>query len=149
MEAFEQLRKDHLQARMLLVNLGRAYQTALDRAQGLFETVRRHLEIHSQLEQRLLYPALAHLAPGEVTLARQDHVQMEQLLVQMRDRSLSDPEFSSWVWDLAETVEHHIESDESGILQIARDRLPKAVLKELEEEMASLRRTLTRLALTD
>jgi hemerythrin-like domain-containing protein len=146
MEAFEQLKRDHLEARLRLVNLGRTYQTALDRAQGLFECVRRHLEIHSQLEQKLLYPALAPVAPEEVDRARREHGELDQLLTHMQNHSMTDPEFSSWVWDLADSVEQHIESEEVGLFAIARERLSPAVLRELDLEMTQLRRALTRTA---
>lgn len=147
MEAFEQLRNDHLQARMLLVNLGRACQTALDRAQGLFATIRRELEIHAQLEQRLLYPALKAVAPARVEQALEDHRLIDHLLAQMQERPLQDPEFSSWVWDLAENVEHHIELQENELYAVAQDRLSAPVLEELEQEMRDLRIALTRAAL--
>lgn len=147
MEAFEQLRRDHLQARMLLVNLGRACQTALDRAQGLFATIRRELEIHAQLEQKLLYPALKPVAPVRVEQALEDHRTIDQLLAQMQEHSLQDPEFSNWVWDLAENVEHHIELEENELFSVAQDRLSGPVLEELEQEMRNLRVALTRTAL--
>jgi hemerythrin-like domain-containing protein len=147
MEAFEQLRSDHVQARMLLVNLGRACQTALDRAQGLFATIRRELEIHAQLEQKLLYPALRSIVPARVDQAEEDHRLIEQLLAQMQEHSLQDPEFGSWVWDLAENVEHHIELQENGLFAVAQDRLSAPVLEELEQEMRNLRGALTRAAL--
>jgi hypothetical protein len=148
MEAFEQLRRDHLQARMLLINLGRACQTALDRAQGLFATIRRELEIHAQLEQKLLYPALRSVAPARVERALEDHRLIDHLLAQMQDRPLQDPEFSSWVWDLAENVEHHIELQENDLFAVAQDRLSAPVLEELEQEMRNLRAALTRAALS-
>lgn len=148
MDAFEELRRDHLQARMLLVNLGRACQTALDRAQGLFATVRRELSIHRQLEQKLLFPALSSLAPDRVDQAVLDHQMIERLLAQMKDQSLQAPEFSSWVWDLAENVEHHIETQESGLFKVAQARLSSAVLEELDKEMRDLRKVLTRAALS-
>jgi len=147
MEAFEQLRRDHLQARTLLVNLGRACQTALDRAQGLFATIRRELEIHAQLEQKLLYPALRPVAPVPVEQALEDHRTIGHLLAQMQAHSLQDPEFSTWVWDLAENVEHHIELEENELFSIARDRLSAPVLEELEQEMRNLRAALTRAAM--
>jgi hypothetical protein len=147
MEAFEQLRSDHLQVRMLLVNLGRACQTAHDRAQGLFATIRRELEIHGQLEQKLLYPALKSVAPARVEQALEDHRTIGYLLAQMQEHPLQEPEFSSWVWDLAENVEHHIELQENELFSIAQVRLSAPVLEELEREMRNLRAALTRAAL--
>lgn len=129
---------------MLLVNLGRACQTATDRAQGLFATLRRQLDIHWQLEQRLLYPAIASLAPDRLEQALQDQRDMDRLLEQMKERSLQTPEFASWVWDLADSVEHHIELQEGGLFTVARERLSSAVLGELDQEMKDLRQALTR-----
>jgi hemerythrin-like domain-containing protein len=132
---------------MLLVNLGRACQTALDRAQGLFATIRRELDIHAQLEQKLLYPALKPVARVRVEQALEDHRTIGSLLAQMQAHSLQDPEFSTWVWDLAENVEHHIELEENELFSIAQDRLSAPVLEELEQEMRNLRAALTRAAL--
>jgi hypothetical protein len=147
MEAFEQLRSDHVQARMLLVHLGRACQTALDRAQGLFATILREMEIHAQLERKLLYPALKLVSPDRVEQALEDHRTIDRLLARMRERPMETPEFSGWVWDLAENLEHHIEVQERELFAVAQARLSAPVLEELEQEMRNLRVALTRTAL--
>jgi hypothetical protein len=147
MEAFEQLRSDHVQARMLLVHLGRACQSALDRAQGLFATIRREMEIHAQLERKLLYPALKVVAPERVEQALEGHGSIDVLLLRMREHPMQTPEFNRWVWDLAENVEHHIEVQEKELFAVAQARLSAPVLEELEREMRGLRVALTRTAL--
>jgi hemerythrin superfamily protein len=117
----------------------------------LFNEIRRELQIHSQMEQEIFYPALRTTSSARAVElmdeAEQEHQAMEQLLEELTTVNGSDPkQFDAKMAQLIDMVNEHIEKEEEEIFDEARKNLPEYRLEELGLEMEARRKILQTLA---
>jgi hemerythrin superfamily protein len=106
---------------------------------GLADTVCLALEIHSQLEEEIFYPALRAVAETEmVQKSVPEHNQMRQLIMQLRNLEPSDPKYDETFFQLMNVVMHHV-ADEETLLLPAAERVLAERLGELGAEMTKRR----------
>ena len=116
----------------------------------LFQDIENGLNTHTEMEERVLYPALRPYAPEKVDVAIDEHSQVQDLLLELLESDLNEDAFESRFNRLVEDVRHHVEEEESpngllALLQqhfsaeqlsaIARDLL--IVKNEIEEDLAA------------
>lgn len=96
------------------------------------------LEIHTQLEEEILYPALARVDPDDDVLkkSKPEHDAIRQTMEQLRGMGPDNAAYDSLFMQLMRTVIHHV-ADEETVL------LPRAE-RALEAELASLGAAMTR-----
>jgi hemerythrin superfamily protein len=116
----------------------------------LFEEIEAGLNTHSEMEERVLYPALRQFAPEKVDIAIDEHSQVRELLLELLESDLNEDAFESRFNRLIEDVRHHVEEEESpnGLLALAQQHLNSAQLSvmardllivknEIEEDLAA------------
>jgi len=116
----------------------------------IFNEIRRELLIHSQMEQEILYPALAGTAssraPELVSTAVREHQAMDKLLQELTNMGATDKAFDMKMAVLMEHVMQHVEMEEEEIFDEVRKNLPEFRLEELGLEMEERRKVLLTLA---
>ncbi|MEJ2768024.1 hemerythrin domain-containing protein [Mycetohabitans sp. B46] len=96
------------------------------------------LEIHTQLEEEILYPALARVDPDDDVLkkSKPEHDAIRQTIERLRGMGPENAAYDSLFMQLMRTVIHHV-ADEEAVL------LPR-VERMLEAELTSLGAAMTR-----
>ena len=145
MDAFKLLTQDHDELRRLFEELevSRRFTRARHR---LFDTLREDLDLHTQAEKEVLYPALTASASPELQrLARaavEEHRAVEDLLEELADLGPEDEDFEAKLAVLRENVLHHVDAEEREMFVEARKELEKARLEQLGRELAERKEAL-------
>lgn len=147
MDALSLLKQDHDTIKDLFAKFESSPRTAYDKKTALFEQIRMELTLHSRAEEELFYPALKAF-DGEgrklVTLALQEHKQIDDLLTQISRLSGSDERFDDKVLALIEDADQHISEEEGKIFQFAKENCPPEQLEQLATEIQERKRALQR-----
>ena len=116
----------------------------------LFNDIRKEIQLHSQMEIEIFYPALSGTssttAVDLVATAIQEHEAIENSLQELDNMAPADRAFDTKMTALMDAVTGHIEKEEEEIFEEARKTLPEFRLEELGLEMEDRRKILTQLA---
>lgn len=75
------------------------------------------LEVHAQVEEEILYPALREVGPSDFLLgAADEHERMRQLAARLRQLRAGDPAEAEVVMALMREVMHHMAEEETRFL---------------------------------
>jgi hypothetical protein len=122
-----QIRADHRHA----MAIHRRYRADLPaaRKRALVDTVCLALEVHAQLEEELLYPALREHLPGHPVLERSvpEHQEMRRLIATLRLITPADVDFDPTFHALMRHVIHHVADEETELLPAAERVMPEAL----------------------
>lgn len=147
MNAISMLRKDHRKVEKLF----REFETAGDRAfhqrQEIARRVCTELEIHSQLEEQLFYPAIQTTADPKgqdlVRTAINEHHVVQAIIDELNVMSSEAENYGPTFEMLSEHVKHHIREEERELLPGVRQQLGQDKLEYLGDQMLKRRRELT------
>jgi len=103
------------------------------------------LEVHTQLEEEIFYPALRRVLSGDDVLDKSepDHEQMKRLMTQIEQQSPEDATYDDNFLALMRIVMHHVADEETRLLPAA-ERLLTGELAQLGAEMTRRRAQLMR-----
>ena len=136
MDPFELLKADHRKVEQLF--------TELESATGkkkltVFEQIKMELELHTHIEEKVLYPALEE--PEEThdlaLEAYEEHAVVKDLLKQLGKAKTADDEWEAQAKVLQENVEHHVQEEENELFEKAESALEEEELEQLGERMAA------------
>jgi hemerythrin superfamily protein len=122
------------------------YQTATPRKQDdIAQTVIQELEIHADLEERLIYPAIrAGIDDDELmNEANEEHHLVHMLIGELKKLKSSDETFQAKFAVLGELVKHHVKEEEGEMFPRAQkakidwDELQTKVMARKEQIMAT------------
>jgi hemerythrin superfamily protein len=142
-DAIEMLKMDHQKVRRLF----QQYATASDQQdkQEIAEQVFIELEVHTQLEETVFYPAFAELTDEEgqelVAESLEEHQAVKELIEELRGLTPDDEEFEAKFNALRENVEHHVEEEEGAMFPKAEVELAEQAT-DLMEEMQDMKQQL-------
>jgi hypothetical protein len=106
---------------------------------GLADQVCLALEIHTQLEEEIFYPALRVVADSEMLRkSTPEHDEMRGLISRLRNMPVADPSFDDTFFTLMRHVMHHVADEETQLLPVAERLLPDQ-LGELGAQMTRRR----------
>jgi hemerythrin superfamily protein len=110
---------------------------------GLADNVCLALEIHTQLEEEIFYPAMREVADSEyVRKSSPEHDEIRGLISRLRNMPVSDAAFDDTFFELMRHVMHHV-ADEETMLLPAAERLIPDQLQDLGARMTKRRLQLT------
>ena len=117
----DMLRKDHKKVKGLFEEFKQAENAAAK--QRIVETVLMELEVHSKLEEELIYPAIRAEINDEDLMdeALEEHHVVHGLLGELKKMKPSDDRYDAKFTVLAENVRHHIKEEESEMFSKAED----------------------------
>ncbi len=102
---------------------------------GLADNVCLAIEIHTQLEEEIFYPALRVVADNEMLRkSTPEHDEMRGLISRLRNMPVGDPVYDDTFFELLRHVMHHV-ADEETLLLPAAERLLPDQLQELGARM--------------
>ena len=140
MDAFSLLKADHQKVAGLFEQLESA---SGQRKLRVFEQIKTELELHTQIEEKVFYPALEE--PEEthdLTLeAYEEHNVVKKLLQELGRARTANEEWEAKAKVLQENVEHHVEEEENELFPKAEAALGDEEIERLGErlEMAKMR----------
>lgn len=106
----------------------------------LFEQMAAVLTAHSRAEEAEVYPAIEKAGDSDdVTHARQEHAEADDLLATLKTLDPDSTEFGEKLTKLIDAVSHHIEEEESSALPALREAVGTDRLAELAEAFAARR----------
>jgi iron-sulfur cluster repair protein YtfE (RIC family) len=114
----------------------------------LFEQIKTELEIHTEIEETVLYPALREYEELKeyVLEAVEEHRQVKTLLQEIERLTDGSEKFDAKLKVMKENIEHHVEEEENELFPQAQQVLSQDELAELTQDMESTRRSLSKAA---
>jgi len=139
------LKQDHRTVKELFNEYGKLEPGDRDGRERLFRQINEELTIHSEIEERLFYPAVREIPTDEahdlVSEAVEEHRIVKTLLEELSDLQPGSPPFEAKMKVLRETVLHHAEEEEKEMFVQAK-QLPKEELETLLIELEALKNDL-------
>ncbi|MEO6111771.1 MAG: hemerythrin domain-containing protein [Nitrospiraceae bacterium] len=117
----DMLRKDHNKVKGLFEEFEQADDATTK--QRIVETALTELEVHSKLEEELIYPAIRSEIDDDDLMdeALEEHHVVHGLLGELKKMKPSDERYDAKFTVLAENVRHHIKEEESEMFPKAED----------------------------
>lgn len=140
--ATQLVRRDHTQ----VLDTFHRYRASASPAvrQALAQSICLALEVHTRLEEELLYPAVREASDSDfLRRAVPEHEEFRRLIAQLRRMSPSDPDYDATFLALMRDVMHHMADEETDFLPQA-ERVLRGRLGELGAQM--MRRRLALMA---
>ena len=115
------LREDHKKVKVLFEEFEHAEDAKAK--QRIVETAVAELEVHSKLEEELIYPEIrAEIADDDLMdEALEEHHVVHGLIGELKKMKPSDERYDAKFTVLAESVRHHIKEEESEMFPKAED----------------------------
>jgi iron-sulfur cluster repair protein YtfE (RIC family) len=137
MNALDLLTEDHQRVKQLFEQAQQIRDN--EQKKELFDKIDMELAIHAEIEETIFYPALEeHNELKEmVREARQEHEEVEQLLLEIEDLATEETDFTSQLTELEETVEHHVAEEEGEMFPKVREIFDNDTLEQLGKDLES------------
>ena len=137
MNVLDLLTQDHQKVRQLFEQVQQIRDN--DEKKELFDQIDTELAVHAEIEETIFYPALEEHdeLKDMVRESREEHEQVEQLLLEIEDLATEDTDFTSQLAQLEKTVEHHVAEEEEEMFPKVREIFDKAALERLGKELES------------
>ena len=137
MNALDLLTDDHQKVKQLFQQAQQIQDN--QQKKEMFDKIDMELAIHADIEETIFYPSLEeHESLKEmVREARQEHEDVEQLLLEIEDLATEDTDFSSQLAELEETVEHHVAEEEGEMFPKIREIFDEGTLEQLGKKLES------------
>lgn len=143
MNAIELLKADHEKVRGLFEQLTNTTSRAEKTRMQLLEKIRLELDVHTQIEEEIFYPAFREAAENSedkemIFEALEEHrAAGELVLPDLMETEVASDQFGGRAKVLKDLVEHHAEEEEKEMFKRARELFDRAQLAELGERMAA------------
>jgi len=147
MNAIELLTQDHKLVKKLLEELSTTTERAVKKRGELLLRIEQELQIHTALEEQILYPAIKQAGGREEEKlyyeAKEEHRTVDSLVLPDLLHTATDTvEFAGRVKVMKELLEHHIEEEESELFPTAKKLLGKDALESMGQAMLAQKKLL-------
>ena len=147
MNAIELLMQDHKLVKKLLEELSTTTERAVKKRAELLQRIEHELQVHTALEEDILYPAIKQAGGKEEAKmyyeAKEEHRTVDSLVLPDLLHTETDTvAFAGRVKVMKELLEHHIEEEESELFPTAKKLLGKDVLEQLGQAMQAQKKML-------
>ena len=133
------LEQDHREAEDLFAKIKETNGAA--RA-GLVTKLAGALKLHMQVEEKIVYPAIAKQVDGGddmVDEATTEHEGARKALADVEKLSPNEPGFDGALEMLEAGISHHVEEEEEEVFPKFRESVSSAELNELGDEVAAVK----------
>jgi DUF438 domain-containing protein len=144
-KATTMLKEDHDRVRELFKKYEKLGDRASAEKQHIASEVSRELTIHSELEEKIFYPACLKGKKDAEKMVREsieEHRIVKTLIGEIGRLSPSDEQFEAKFTVLRENVEHHADEEEDDLFPEAEDLLSDEGLRRLGAQMKDLKEEL-------
>lgn len=145
MDAFKLLEEHHREIEKIFKELEPTTERAVKTREEQFRKLQRELDIHTVIEETILYPVLKKKRETrDITFEGfEEHDVAKRLLEEMAMMEVTSEVWTAKLKVLQESVEHHIEEEEQEMFKDAREALSKAEIEELGAQMEAKKRELS------
>ena len=135
MNPFTLLKEDHKKVKALFKEFEETGDRAFKKKEEISQKVFTELEIHTTIEEEILYPSIERAAKEKdteelVKEAFAEHAVVKDLIDEMKEIGCEDENFAAKFKVMQENVEHHIEEEEGELFPKA-----KKILGDQSEEI--------------
>lgn len=142
-DALDFIQLQHDAVKQLFKDFENAPESA---AWAIADDITSNLNVHTTLEEVILYPNLKELGDDEVSALIDDgikeHGAVKDLIAKVKAIPADDPVFEELVMLIRENVEHHVQEEEDELFPKVRALRDEDWLHSLGNELASLDRRL-------
>ncbi|MBT8217472.1 MAG: hemerythrin domain-containing protein [Acidimicrobiia bacterium] len=136
MDAIEVLKSDHDKARELFLEFRAASSDGdTEKMADVTERIFRELELHTEIEERVFYPAVKEAGGSELAdqtdESNEEHHVVDVLMGEVRALDPSDDAYAAKMKVLIENVEHHASEEEKEMFPKVRNLFSDEKLSEL------------------
>ena len=133
MDAFTLLKTDHKTVAGIMDKIEETTERAVKGREELFTQLKTELDIHAEIEEKILYPVLEKAEEThDISLeAYEEHRIVKQLLSELEAEPKDAEEWTAKFTVLKENVEHHVEEEEGEMFKKARRVLSQEEIDEL------------------
>lgn len=137
MNVYDLLKEDHKKVAAIFEKLEPTTERALKTREELFNKLNSELEVHTAVEEKILYPVLKKAAETrDITFeAFEEHHVIKELLEELSTTPKDTEEWTAKLAVLKENVEHHVEEEEGEMFKKARKILTDKEADELGAQM--------------
>ena len=133
MNPFTLLKADHKKVAGIMEKIDSTTERGVKTREELFAQLKSELEVHTRIEETILYPALKEIdKTRDITFESfEEHRLVKQLLAELDKLGKDEETWTAKFTVLKESVEHHVEEEET-------DMFPKATKALSREEVETL-----------
>lgn len=147
MNALELLTEDHDKVRDLLNQLVNTTERAEKKRPELLAKVEKELQVHTQIEEEIFYPAFKKASGKENDKmyheAQEEHRAVESLVLpDLKKTDPSSAQFAGRAKVLKELIEHHAAEEEEEMFTQAKKTMSKQELETLGKQMQERKKEL-------
>ncbi|MFN7927965.1 MAG: hemerythrin domain-containing protein [Blastocatellia bacterium] len=146
MDALNQLIQDHRKVAELFEQFEATENE--QECQRIFQQIHQELEVHTQLEETALYPALQQYEElKDITLeAIEEHRQVKTLLREVSNLTKGSEKMQAKVKVMQENIEHHVKEEEKEMFPLIRQAIPSEDLLRIGQDLQQKRTELQKTA---
>ena len=137
MDAIELLKTDHRKVEKLFDGLMKSKGDV-----SLFRELDMELTVHSEIEEKIFYPAAKDVAPTRdlVLESIEEHKQIKMVLSDLEQADKSTDEWRAGLKVLMEDVQHHVKEEEDELFPKVKSKvLSKEQLEDLGRRMEAMK----------
>lgn len=137
MNAFTLLKADHEKVAGILEKIDETTERATKGREELFAQLKNELDIHTRIEEEILYPVLEEFEETRdiSTEAYEEHALVKQLLGELAAAPKDDEQWTAKFTVLKENIEHHVEEEEGEMFKNARKVLSEDEIENLGDRL--------------
>jgi hemerythrin superfamily protein len=143
MNAIALLKEDHEQVMDIFDQLESLDDTEEDTtAATLFTQLKQALTKHTEIEEKVFYPALEEFdeTRDRIEEAYREHQEVDQMLTDLSEKSEDDEDFLDRISELRDKVEHHVDEEENEIFPEAERLCEESQLEEMGQKMDQMKK---------
>ncbi|HXE66792.1 MAG TPA: hemerythrin domain-containing protein [Rhodanobacteraceae bacterium] len=150
MDATKLLKEDHEKVRKALADLAKTTEQDTDKREELLGEIALDLEVHTQIEEEIFYPAFKKACGDEEDdklyfEALEEHRAVGDLVLpDLQNTPTSSEKFGGRAKVLKELVDHHADEEEDVMFKRARKVFSSEQLDELGAQLAERKEELVR-----
>jgi len=135
MDLYQLLKQDHQKVKRLFEQLSDTSDRTVKSRERLFAQLKQELELHTEVEEQHFYPALGDRDETKdlVEEALEEHNDVTEMLEELDDADKDDEDWVEQLAELQESVEHHVQEEETQLFP----RAQKVLKKEQADEIAA------------
>ena len=103
-----------------------------EKADTISKQILDNLKLHTELEEKIVYPSLKDQDPKIFYESREEHHVVDLLIEELQQLKVSDPAYAAKMAVMEESVKHHIQEEESQMFKLI-SQLPDDTLSEMAE----------------
>lgn len=145
MDLYQMLIKDHRTVDELFEKIEKSGESANKTRQQLFEKLRQELELHTQVEEKIVYPDFQKHSGVKQFIgeAVEEHGEVKKMLTQLGRMEPGAADWSKRIAELKAAVQHHVKEEEQQMFPAARKEVRQEEADDLARRVQEMKQKAT------